>query len=410
MIDLFRSDNVVVRAVPAEDVSRWVVTFDNYGLGPGFDRPGFGEDFLRQSGVSAIHVLGRSDDWYQYPEMAEAMAAVRQATQGAARVLTYGSSMGGYAAVRFADAAGADAALAISPQYSIDPARVPFETRWLQDGKRIAFRPEIEKRLACQCRPTIVFDSSSNDDRHARLIADEIDADLIGLDYVHHPATTYLSEIGLLGGLVFDALSGTLDVPGFRVEATARRRNSAVYLSRLSEMQPACRLGLAKRLAMRAVDRAPHSPLALTSLAHCLGRMEEHDQAIALYAQATELGQRSANYLVPYANGLIAAGRLEEALDLAVEAVEELPAAAHLRYWLGTIFSRLGRGEEAAAALEAAVALDPHQPVYRQLLEECRPRLDEGPEGLKFSHILRFVRRRISAPDLDAGRRRRSAF
>jgi tetratricopeptide (TPR) repeat protein len=409
MIDLFRSDNVVVRSVPAKDVSRWVVTFDNYGLGPGFDRPGFGEDFLRQSGVSAIHVLGRSDDWYQYPEMAEAMVAVRQATQGAARILTYGSSMGGYAALRFADAAGADAALAISPQYSIDPAKVPFETRWLQDGKRIAFRPEIDGRLACRCRPTIVFDSSSDDDRHARLIADEIDADLIGLDYVHHPATTYLSETGLLGGLVFDALSGELDPRGFQAEAAARRRNSAVYLSRLSELQPDCRLNLANRLATRAVDHAPHSPLALTSLAQCLGRMEKHDQAIALYARATELGRRSANYLVPYANGLIAAGRLEEALELAVEAVEKLPAAAHLKYWLGTIFRRLARGEEAAEAFEAAVALDPHQPIYRQLLEECRPRSDESPEGSKFSHILRFVRRRISAPDLDTRRRRRSA-
>ena len=138
--------------------------------------------------------------------------------------------------------------------------------------------------------------------------------------------------------------------------------------------------------------------------------MEEHDQAIALYAQATELGQRSANYLVPYAHGLIAADRWEEALALAVEAIEDLPAAAHLRYWIATIYRQLGRDAEAVAALEAAVALDPHQPVYRQLLEECRPRSDESPEGLKLLHILRLVRRRISAPDLDIGRRRRSAF
>src|SRR5690606_30202022 len=131
---------------------------DNYGIGHGFDRPGFGEEFLRNAGISAIHVMGVREDWYQYPEMPAAMQAVRQATAGAERVMTYGSSMGGYAALRFADAAGANAVLAISPQYSIDPKKMPFETRWHQESQRIQWRPEIDGRIVCDSYPVIVFD------------------------------------------------------------------------------------------------------------------------------------------------------------------------------------------------------------------------------------------------------------
>lgn len=394
MIDLFRSENVLVRSVPTEDARRWVVTFDNYGLGPGFDRPGFGEDFLRRSGISAIHVMGRREDWYQYPEMAEAMAAVRAATAGAERVMTYGSSMGGYAALRFADAAGANAVLAISPQYSVDPAKVPFETRWLQDGRRILFRPEIDGRLACACRPLIVYDSTGDDERQVRLIAAEIEADLVGLRYVHHPATTYLNEVRLLGPLVFDLLGGVVDVARFRTEATGRRRDSAVYLGRLAELQPLHRTRLATALAARAENQAPHSPLAVSALATCLGRGGDHEAAIARHERATELGERAANFLVPHANGLIAADRVEEALPLALEAVDKLPTAAHLRFWLGGILRRLDRLDEAVSALELAVLLDPHHPAYRAFLDECRDGQAPAPEGRKLAQILRFVRRR----------------
>lgn len=396
MIDLFRSDNVVVRSVPAEDVSRWVVTFDNYGLGPGFDRPGFGEEFLRQSGVSAIHVMGRCEDWYQYPEMAEAMAAVRAAVAGADRVMTYGSSMGAYAALRFADAAGAHAVLAISPQYSVDPAKVPFETRWLQDGKRIAFQQSIDERLSCACRPLIVYDSSGDDERHVRLIAAEIDADLVGLRYVHHPATTYLNEMGLLGPLVFEVLSGDLDVETFRSEAVARRRNSAVYLSRLAELQPPSRARMGRGIAALAVERAPHNPMALTALAAYLTRAGEHDEAIALHERATELGFRAANYLVPHANALAAAGQIEAALPLVDEVVSQLPKAAHLRYWQGSVLWQAGSSDAAIAAIERAVALDPFEGRYRCTLDRFRSE-KAGPMGRLVYLMRRGLRLGVTA-------------
>lgn len=393
MIDLFRSDNVVVRAVPAEDVSRWVVTFDHYGIGPGFDRPGFGEDFLRQSGVSAIHVMACREDWYQYPEMAEAMAAVRQATAGAERIMTYGTSMGGYAALRFADAAGANAALAISPQYSIDPAQVPFETRWLQDSHRIQWLPEIDGLLVCRCRPVIVFDPAGEDGPHIRRIEAEIDIVPVDIRYSKHPSTTYLLETGLLKSLVFDVLSGAFDAGAFKKEAGQRRRQSATYLSRLAELQPPRRHKTGMALARRACDTAPNDPIALGVLGKYCGDAGDHDQAVALHERATEISQRAPNCLVSHGNALLAAGRVDEALVLADEVIVQLPEQAHLRAWRSLILWQLGSAEQAIHAIEQAIALDPHQPGYFQTLERYREADERAGGDGAFGRLLRFVRR-----------------
>lgn len=372
MIDLFRSDNVVVRAVPVEDVSRWVVTFDNYGIGHGFDRPGFGEEFLRQSGISAIHVLGRREDWYQYPEMTEAMAAVRQATAGAERIMTYGSSMGGYAAIRFADAAGANAVLAISPQYSINPEKAPFERRWLQDSRRIRWLSEIDGRIVCAARPIVVYDSVGHDGRQTALIQSEIDIVPMRLPHVSHPATTYLGEVGLLKDLVLETLSGDLEAEAFARKARAARKKSGVYLSNLALGQPKHRSQLALKLAQRSVEVSPHNPLASTALAKLLSRQGRHDEAVEQLEAVLALTQRDPNYLIPYVDVLVAAGRYGEARGYARETVEAFPQHAHLHAWEAAILWSDHQCAEAVAAAERAVVLDPNRKQYRTRLQYYR--------------------------------------
>lgn len=387
MSDLYRSDTLLVRAVPTADTTRWVVTFDNYGLGPGFEREGFGETFLRQAGVSAIHVMGRGDDWYQYPDTLQAMAAVRQATKGAERVVTYGSSMGAYAALRLADEAGAHAVLAISPQYSIDPARAPFETRWVADARRLAFLPEIERRMTRRTRPVVVYDAAGDDRRHADLIAAEAEITRLGLRHIHHPATTFLQEKGLLAPLILGLVAGDIDTAALREQARRSRRESATCLTLLAERQPPHRPRMALRLAQRAVDVAPQATMALSSLAMQLTRAGDHDAAIAMHERALATGDRGPQYLVAQSHGLVAAGRVAEATAAAAEAAERLPAAAHLRYWTGSLQLVGGDVKSALRSFREASALDPKNAAYRQTLWRTRL-LHVGPTGA----VVRAVR------------------
>lgn len=383
MLELFRSDNVVVRSVPTSDTRRWVVTFDNYGIGHGFDRLGFGEEFLRSSGISAVHVLGVGDDWYQYPEMIAAMAAVRQAVSGAERVMTYGSSMGGYAALRFADAAGAHAVLAISPQYSVDPLKAPFEKRWLQDGRRIQWLPEIDGKLHCSVRPVVVFDPQVDDGRQVALIRNDIDISPIRLPYVSHPATTFLSEIGLLKPLVLQTLSGEIDAAAFTLQARHSRRKSSVYISNLAQAQPAHRPSLALSLGRMSVGMVPSNPLAGVALARILSSVGQHDQAVSEMERVVELAKSEPIYLIHYVNVLRAAQRSADALPFARQVVEAWPQMAHIHAWEGAVLWESGAHSDAIAAVERAMADDPECLRYRRTLKNYRKQMSalRGGEG-----------------------------
>lgn len=414
MRDLYLTNNVVVRSIPAMDTSRWVVTFDHYGIGHGFDRQGFAEDFLRKAGVSAIHVMGAREDWYQYPEMPEAMQTVRSALAGADRVLTYGVSMGGYAAIRFADAARADAVLAISPQYSIDPLKAPFEDRWLQDSRRIAWLPEIEGPLTCRARPVVVFDPRGHDGQQVELIAREIPLMPIPLRHVSHPATTFLAETGLLKDLVFQTLSGEIDVVSVRHSTRRLRKTSGVYLSALASAQPSHRPRLAMALAQRATVTGTYNALAVTALARLLSREGRHDEAVRLLEDLVVRSERDTSCLVHYADSLFAAGRYLEAASIGREVLEATPHLAHLHMWSAVQLWWSRDFKAAIAAAEHAVALAPDDSRCLRLLTTYRREslvLSPPPQAGLFGTLRRLwrrVRRRAarlgrSAPPAEAG-------
>ncbi len=394
MDELYRSDNVLVRRVAMADQSRWIITFDNYGIGQGFDRLGFGEDFLRHHGVSAIHVLGGGDDWYQYPEMIEAAAAIRTATAGASRVMTYGSSMGGYAALRFADAVGAKAVLALSPQYSLDPSAAPDERRWQQDAQRIRWIPAFNGPLRSGARPVVVYDPKGPDRWHGDRIATDIPVTSVRLPFTSHPVTTYLSEAGLLSQLVFDTMDGTVNGVAVEREGRRRRRNSSVYLAELAQSQPASRPLTALALARRAVEAGPTSPSALLSLGKLLSRMGRHDEALAVHKRLAEVTDRFVNYMIPYGDALFAAGDTQGACAVAREVVAAMPNVAHIQNWAGFMLWNAGFHNEAREAVKAAVRLHPSNAQYQKLLTTYRfSGLDpSAPGGAKPPLWLKAIR------------------
>jgi len=374
MTELFRSDNVVARAVACEDVSRWVITFDNYSIGHGFDREGFAEAYLRAQGISAIHIMGKREDWYQYPEMAEVFIAVRAAIGGASRSMTYGSSMGGYAALRFADALGVDAALALSPQYSINPERAPFEKRWLQDAERISWRPDGEPPLPRRARAVVVFDPVSLDRLHVELIAAETEIVAIPIRYSGHPSASMLAELQMLSPLVMDVLAGTEDAAKCRRAAKARRSESVTYLTTLADAVAARRQHWALRLSERAVEIQPMHIGALQSLAKNLHAQGRHDEALVAQQKALHLSCNNVVISVPYASMLSDLGQHDSALAMAREVASrpDTSTMAPVHAWHGFIAYQAGEKVEAVEAVSKAVALHPTEPKYQKQLINYR--------------------------------------
>lgn len=386
MDELFRCENVVVRRVAAADERRWVVTFDNYGIGHGFDRLGFGEDFLSAHGISALHVMGRGEDWYQYPEMTEATAAVQTATAGADRIMTYGSSMGGYAALRFADAVGATGALALSPQYSLDPVKVPHDRRWSQEADRIHWLPEIDGPIRTSIKPVVVFDPNGLDGWHGRRVAEDVEIIPIRLPFTRHPGGVFLNEIGLLKPLLTSVLEGVLDGPQFERQVRLARRGSGHYLGELAQRQPTCRRRTALALARHALAIGPDNGHALFSLAKMLTEQGHHDEALTHYRRLLLVTDRTHAYLVPYADALAASGDVEGAAAIAREVIASMPHMAHFQAWAAFIFWTTGLHDEARDAVKRAYALAPSNTHFRELMalydaEEQPAPSDETAEG-----------------------------
>ena len=354
-----------MRRIPADDARRQVVTFESYHDDEGFDRPGFGEGFFAGERVTAIHVLSRTNEWYQYPETRDAMAAIRAATGGVERLLTYGSSMGGYAAVRFAGIIGAHAALALSPQYSVNLARVRFERRWHQDQRRIRFRRELEQPLATGAQVVCVYDPNEEPDRrHVELIAREVAVVRLPLPDGGHGIGAFLSDIELLRPLVLDMLADRLDAPAFLALAHERRESSPTWLGEHAARVATIDREEALALAEGAAALAPDNPAVLHRLALRLRDLGRYDEAIAQHEHAIFLHD-AAIYLWGLSNTLALADRQTEALVVARRLIAHMPQAAGHHRWAARL--ALATGDRAAALthLRHAAALFPSNWHYR---------------------------------------------
>lgn len=119
------------------------ITFNNFG----FYRNGsrfWGDKFFLKEGLSAIGIISTQPNWYPRAAMVEIIEAVKQQIKGR-KVVTYGHSLGGYGALKYASALNVSISLAFCPQWSIDPADVSsFDHRFmnyfdenLDNGRRV---------------------------------------------------------------------------------------------------------------------------------------------------------------------------------------------------------------------------------------------------------------------------------
>jgi tetratricopeptide (TPR) repeat protein len=355
---LYRSDHLEVRRIAAGDGRHQAVTFESYHDDTGFDRIGFGETFFERAGLTAIHVLTVGNDWYQYPEIEEALAAIRKSVSGAERVLAYGSSMGGYAAVRFADAIGATHVLSLSPQYSIDPKRVAADRRWWWDQKRIAFMAAHNGPITCSADIVVAYDPTIRlDDLHGQMIGRDVPTRFLKLTYAGHPVTTMLNELSVLRPLALAFANEDLDLAEVEIEIAERREQSAVWLTEYGARALTHDGLYALDLAERAVGLAPASAAMQHQHGmrlHDLGRYEE---AIAAHRRAVAT-ERHPIFMLSLSRSLFFSGQYAEALSWVETAQQMRPfddfyfhSAARIRLATG---DRRGAWRDAWRAVQLA--------------------------------------------------------
>ncbi len=315
-VELFRSNDLLVRQVDGHGSTACVVTFASFTDFRFLDRLGFGEEFLGLSGLDAIHVISRDNDWYQYPETVDAMAVVHAATRRYGRVVTYGSSMGAYAAIRLAGLVGAHAVLALSPQYSIDPTVAPWDTRWVECSKR--FHAVWERTLPLPAVPEayVAFDPTDLDRRHIALFRAAFRFQPLALPRAGHPVTGFLVDVGLLKHAILDVAHGRFDAAAFTALALARREQSAQFLMTQSGRLP--KRHRARKIAMleQAMRLAPTNAAVVSQLGLELGRVGRFAEAGAMHRRSLELAPDHPNLQFHHSLSLEASGDIAAALAI----------------------------------------------------------------------------------------------
>ncbi|MBM7093840.1 hypothetical protein JTP67_36140, partial [Streptomyces sp. S12] len=129
---------------------------------------------------------------------------------------------------------GAQIAFAIAPQFSIDRAKVDFETRWAAEAGRTAFVRDRIAAISPQVRPVLVYDPwFAPDARHIERIAAHCEPVRVPLPLMGHDG---------VGGRILKPMLAAAregDWRGMREQAVASyrrmRKTTAGYYLQLAE-------------------------------------------------------------------------------------------------------------------------------------------------------------------------------
>lgn len=264
-----------------------VVTFDNMKSretpSPAYP---WGYDFLAKQDYSHLGiVMRRRNDWFRHKDLAKFFDTLRD--DGFFRafdnVVFYGSSMGGYGALAYVSASPGARVVAFSPQTSLDPAHVPFETRYRNgfargDWSGPYLDGAYEARTASSV--TVFYDPYERIDRsHVLRLEATTQLNRMKLPFAGHDTMRRLVMQEILPEICLLALGGKLKTKSFDdklrtsrgVQAVARKTlNRAIEtghpqlvmaaLIQLEKTKPEWNFPKIKREAQEAINRsAPYN-------------------------------------------------------------------------------------------------------------------------------------------------------
>lgn len=227
-----RNIRVRFRAAKRRRADCIVAAFHGRLPSPGYQTDNFGETFLAAEGYDAVHFQTDRNNWYQSVDIGRAL-------EGAARVMarypmraTYGSSMGGFAAVAFSGPLDATTVAAFVPQASARTATAPWESRWRDERDHIVpVMDDLATQVARGAKIFVAYDPMQRlDRRHVRRIEEIAPVERLQFPLSEHATLRFIADIGLHKRIPLDCFTGTADHMRYRATVRDLRRLSPTYL------------------------------------------------------------------------------------------------------------------------------------------------------------------------------------
>ena len=325
------------------------------------DGLGNGEDYLFAEGFDVISVKSRSNLWYNDVSLEDVAAILAPLRYD--EIVTYGTSMGGYAAAYFAEAIRPTRAILFSPQCSVDPRLSDWDERWKAHWSLPFRHAPISKAPDADTRYIIFYDPWTLDARHADAIAagvGEANVLRVRVPFSGHETIGLVLDAGVLSKLVSALLRDSPEAPAHL--ATLRRGRKQTWSHAFHLFWKAQSQGrrIANRdLALEILRRAERPEHRILSLGPLL--------IVSAWVDAARLMQELDDITLgasPAIDGAV------ESVDAGLRPIEDVP----VRLWLLPLWSRK-TGRENAFGLETAPA---PPPLFRAPETGLLPLVDEG--------------------------------
>ncbi len=207
--------------------ARLVVSFDHWRK----NRNGFPDP--QPSGFFAAHntafltIHSSRNDWFLSPDLPAIHTALHAFTQPYDHINTIGFSMGGYGALLFSRALRTHRVVLVSPQSSIFPEAVPFETRYLAEAAQLDQSLEtLRHKPRRGLGGALIYDPDRKiDARHAAILAGLFPKiTLIPLPFGGHPAMQTIAQAKLYREVQLELLRNNIRPRHFlKLHKTARK-------------------------------------------------------------------------------------------------------------------------------------------------------------------------------------------
>jgi hypothetical protein len=243
----------------------------------------YGETPIRKLGLNCIGFMAKRPNWFPMSSVVESIVKLGPILESFAERITYGASMGGYAALKYSALCGATHAIALCPQWSLDEAECdgfsPGWSEWFEPSMRgMGVRPTDLSGQAY-----VFFDPwEARDKAHARQIGiASPSARFIWVPLVEHHVAPVMAGTAALRSLI-DACRLN-DAQALRRLSRHQRRANWFYQQKIAERfaashpLAACRQILAQAAAAPQITLLPSDKLI--QLAERLARLGYQDDS-----------------------------------------------------------------------------------------------------------------------------------
>ncbi len=309
----------------------------------------WGDKYFRDHRISALGFVSTRPNWFPSGEMEQLIALAKPILQKYRHICTYGSSMGGYGAIKYSGRLGAQTVVAFSPQHSIDPKDERYPSQY-----------------------SAFYNAELNHDVAIR--ADDLAGDIFLFYDPHHQVDAYAA--GHIAGLSdrtnlvrMPYIGHTTIIP----VAKARQGLKVLQLAMTGRAVPLQRL--ARKLQRESPLRPHHLACALAA---------RHPRTA--FAIADRWPENFAwENLDNFCKALKQAGQAEAAITWLKTRLAKNPGDTSAYKNLALLLKDLGDQAEAKEHLLQAAELAPRDPVFPQLLSKLHLARRDFEEALRWA-------------------------